>query len=121
MLELVDEGRIALSPAVELSYLTKEEQENLLTTIESEDCTPSLSQAKQMRNLSLCRMLSIDQILDIMTQPKANQKEVFKMPLEKVKEYSPRVQTMKEAEDFISKACDYYAKYLKRVRDRGDR
>ncbi len=118
MLELVDEGKIALSPAVELSYLTKEEQENLLTTIESEDCTPSFAQAKQMRNLSLCRMLSIDQILDIMSKPKANQKEVLKMPLEKVRAYSPKVTTIKEAEEFISKACDYYTRYLQRQRGR---
>ncbi len=121
ILSMADNGKIAFTVAVELSYLTKEEQTNLLETIKSEDCTPSLAQAQQIKKLSQTEDLSVDKIFEIMTQPKANQKEVFKMPLEKVKEYSPRVQTMKEAEEFISKACEYYAKYLKRVRDRGDR
>ncbi len=121
ILRMADNGKIAFTVAVELSYLSKDEQTQLYETIQSEECTPSLSQAQQMKKLSQTEDLSVDKIFEIMTQPKANQKEVFKMPLEKVKEYSPRVQTMKEAEEFIKKACDYYAKYLKRARDRGDR
>ncbi len=121
LLQLVDEGKIAFTVAVELSYLSQDEQTQLYETIQSEDCTPSLSQAQQMKKLSQTEDLSVDKIFEIMTQPKANQKEVFKMPLEKVKEYSPRVQTVKDAEDFISKACQYYARYLMRQRDRGDR
>ncbi len=121
LLKLADDGKIAFTVAVELSYLSKDEQTQLYETIQSEDCTPSLSQAQQMKKLSQTEDLSVDKIFEIMTQPKANQKEVFKIPLEKVKTYSPRVQTMKEAEEFISKACEYYARYLNRARDRGDR
>ncbi len=121
LLTLADNGKIAFTVAVELSYLSKDEQAKLYETIQSEDCTPSLSQAQQMKKLSQTEDLDADKIFEIMTQPKANQKEVFKMPLEKVKAYSPKVTTIKEAEEFITKACDYYAKYLKRVRDRGDR
>ncbi len=121
LLNMVDDSKIAFTVAVELSYLSKDEQTKLYETIQSEECTPSLSQAQQMKKLSQTEDLSVDKIFEIMTQPKANQKEIFKMPLEKVRAYSPRVQTMKEAEDFISKACEYYARYLKRLRDRGDR
>ncbi len=121
ILSMADNGKIAFTVAVELSYLSKDEQAKLYETIQSEECTPSLSQAQQMKKLSQTEDLSVDKIFEIMTQPKANQKEIFKMPLEKVRAYSPRVQTMKEAEEFITKACDYYAKYLKRARDRGDR
>ncbi len=121
ILRMADNGKIAFTVAVELSYLSKDEQTQLYETIQSEDCTPSLSQAQQMKKLSQTEDLNMDKILEIMTQPKANQKEVFKMPLEKVKAYSPKVTTIKEAEEFITKACDYYAKYLKRMRDRDDR
>ena len=75
ILQKVDEGRIALTPAVELSYLTDAEQEDLLETMESEDCTPSLSQAIQMKTLSQSGQLDMDKIFSIMTQPKANQQE----------------------------------------------
>ena len=74
LLSLVDEGKIALRPAVELSYLTEDEQTNLLETIESEDCTPSLSQAQQMRKLSAQGQLDMDAVFHTMTKPKANQK-----------------------------------------------
>ena len=74
LLSLVDEGKIALTPAVELSYLTEEEQNNLFDTIESEDCTPSLSQAQQMRKLSAQGQLDMDTVFHTMTKPKANQK-----------------------------------------------
>ncbi len=121
ILSMIDNGKIAFTVAVELSYLSKDEQTKLYETIQSEECTPSLSQAQQMKKLSQTEDLSVDKIFEIMTQPKANQKGVFKMPLEKVRAYSPKITTVKEAEEFITKACDYYAKYLKRMRDRGDR
>ena len=121
LLQLVDDGKIAFTVAVELSYLSKDEQTQLYETIQSEDCTPSLSQAQQMKKLSQTEDLDADKIFEIMTQPKANQKETFKVPLDKVKEIYPRIQTVKDAEDFISKACQYYARYLMRQRDRGDR
>ena len=72
ILQKVDEGRIALTPAVELSYLTEWEQRDLLETMESEDCTPSLSQSIQMKALSQSGQLDMDKIFSIMTQPKAN-------------------------------------------------
>ncbi len=121
LLNMVDDSKIAFTVAIELSYLSKDEQAKLYETIQSEDCTPSLSQAQQMKKLSQTEDLSADKIFEIMTQPKANQKEVFKMPLDKVKEIYPRIQTVKDAEDFISNACQYYARYLMRQRDRGDR
>ena len=73
ILQMVDDGKIALTPAVELSYLTKQEQKDLLETMESEDCTPSLSQAIQMKQLSQAGELDIDRIFDILREPKANQ------------------------------------------------
>ncbi len=121
ILALADNGKIAFTVAVELSYLSQDEQTQLYETIQSEDCTPSLSQAQQMKKLSQTEDLNMDKILEIMTQPKANQKKTFKVPLDKVKEIYPRIQTVKDAEDFISKACQYYARYLMRQRDRGDR
>ncbi len=121
LLKLVDDGKIAFTVAVNLSYLSKDEQNNLFETIQSEDCTPSLSQSHEMRKASIDGNLDMDTIFRIMTKPKANQKEMFKMPLEKVKTFNSKITTTKEAEDFIQKACEYYARYLKRSRDRGDR
>ena len=72
ILQMVDEGKIALTPAVELSYLTDTEQADLLETMESEDCTPSLSQAQQLKQLSQAGRLNMDKIFSIMREPKAN-------------------------------------------------
>lgn len=77
-LEYVDEGRIAFTPAVELSYLNDIEQQDLIQTIESEDCTPSLSQVVRMKKLSQAGELNDDKILEIMSEEKANQKERIK-------------------------------------------
>ncbi|MCM1269908.1 MAG: ParB/RepB/Spo0J family partition protein [Ruminococcus flavefaciens] len=120
LLDMVDAGRIAFTPAVELSYLREDEQHGLLTTIESEDCTPSLSQAQQMKCLSQCEMLDIDQIFSIITTPKANQKEMFKMPLEGLQKFSPKA-NRQQLEDFVMKACEHYYRYLKRQKDREER
>lgn len=79
LLQMVDEGKIAFRPAVELSYLEKEEQEDLLETIESEDCTPSLAQAIRMKGLSRDNQLDMDKIFEIMTEEKANQKEKLRI------------------------------------------
>ena len=87
LLDLVDEGRIALTPAVELSYLLPEEQRNLIETIESEDCTPSLSQSVRMRKLSNDGLLTMDKIFEIMTEVKGNQVEVLKIPTDRVRQY----------------------------------
>ena len=118
LLNLVDEGRIALTPAVELSYLLPEGQRDLLMTIESEDCTPSYSQAVRMRKLSEQGLLSPDSIFKIMSEVKGNQKEYLRLPTEKYDRYLKRFHTPKEKEDFIEKALDYYSKYLERNRDR---
>ncbi len=123
LLKMVDEERIALTPAVELSYLSEDEQKWLLETIETEEATPSLSQAQEMKNLSQAGMLDIDQIFSIMVKPKANQKEVIKIKVEVVDKYLKGCTTPKEREDFLLKACEYYSRFLQRQRnkDRGAR
>ena len=102
---------------MELSYLTKDEQRDVFDTICSEDCTPSLSQAQQMRKLSEQDKLDMDTVFGIMTKPKANQKEMVRLPLESVSRYLPRNTTPKDAAQFIEKACEYYSRYLNKKRD----
>ena len=123
ILQMVDEEKIALTPAVELSYLSEDEQKWLLETIETEEATPSLSQAQEMKNLSQAGMLDMDQIFSIMVKPKANQKEVIKIKVEVVDKYLKGCTTPKEREDFLLKACEYYSRFLQRQRnkDRGAR
>lgn len=123
LLKMVDEERIALTPAVELSYLTEDEQKWLLETIETEEATPSLSQAQEMKNLSQAGILDMDQIFSIMVKPKANQKEVIKIKVEAVDKYLKGCTTPKEREDFLLRACEYYSRFLQRQRnkDRGAR
>ena len=117
--KMVDEKRIALTPAVELSYLPKEAQRDLVTTIESEEATPSLSQAQQMRKLAEANDLDMDRIFSIMTEPKPNQKETIKVPVEYVRQFRPK-DSISQLQKFIQDACAHYAKYL-RNRDRGAR
>ena len=118
LLTLVDEERIAFRPAVELSYLTEDEQRWLLETIETEEATPSLSQAQEMKNLSQAGILDMDQIFSIMVKPKANQKEVIKIKVEAVDKYLKGCTTPKEREDFLLKACEYYSRFLQRQRNK---
>ena len=115
LLEYVDEGRIAFTPAVELSYLNDIEQQDLIQTIESEDCTPSLSQAVRMKKLSQQGLLDDDKILEIMLEEKANQKERIKIPTERVRKYFPKDYTNTQIEDTIIRLCEnYYKKQQKR-------
>ena len=115
LLEYVDEGRIAFTPAVELSYLNDIEQQDLIQTIESEDCTPSLSQAVRMKRLSQQGLLDDDKILEIMSEEKANQKERIKIPTERVRKYFPKEFTNTQIEDTIIRLCEnYYKKQQKR-------
>ena len=115
LLEYVDEGRIAFTPAVELSYLNDIEQQDLIQTIESEDCTPSLSQAVRMKKLSQAGELDDDKILEIMSEEKANQKERIKIPTERVRKYFPKDFTNTQIEDTIIRLCEnYYKKQQKR-------
>ena len=90
ILQMVDDGKIAMTPVVELSYLTKQEQQDLLETMESEDCTPSLSQAIQMKRLSQAGELDIDRIFDILREPKANQVDKISFRTTDLKKYFPK-------------------------------
>ena len=117
ILNMVDEGRIALTPAVELSYLTRQEQHKLLEYMEMNDCTPSLSQACRLKKLSQENALTAEAIAAVMSETKANQKEMFRVPLERIRKYVPSG-NMKQTEEFVLKACEHYQKYLLRKRER---
>ena len=118
ILQMVDEGRIALTPAVELSFLKKDEQENLFATMESEEATPSLSQAQRMKSLSQSGRLDMDTIFAIMTEEKGNQKETMKIGMERLKKYFPKGTTPKQMEDTIIKLLE---RELQRKRGRESR
>ena len=121
ILDMVDEGRIALTPAVELSYLTEWEQRDLLETMESEDCTPSLSQAIQMKALSQSGQLDMDTIFHIMTQPKANQQEKISFKVAELRDYFPRHYTAAQMMQEIKVALKERQQRLARQRDRDAR
>ena len=118
ILQMVDEGKIALTPAVELSFLKKDEQENLFATMESEEATPSLSQAQRMKQLSQRGRLEMDTIFAIMTEEKGNQKETLKINTSKLKKYFPKNTTPKQMEDTIIKLLEHE---LQRKRSRDSR
>ena len=118
ILQMVDEGKIALTPAVELSFLKKDEQENLFATMESEEATPSLSQAQRMKSLSQSGRLDMDMIFSIMTEEKGNQKETLKINTSKLKKYFPKNTTPKQMEDAIIKLLE---RELQRKRNRDSR
>ena len=121
ILQKVDEGRIALTPAVELSYLTDAEQEDLLETMESEDCTPSLSQAIQMKALSQSGQLDMDTIFHIMTQPKANQQEKISFKVSELRDFFPRHYTAAQMMQEIKMALKERQQRLARQRNRDAR
>ena len=121
LMSLVDENKIALTPAVELSYLTEEEQTNLLETIESEDCTPSLSQAQQMRKLSAQGQLDMDAVFHTMTKPKANQKLKVSISMEQLSPFFPQDVTPKAVIEYILKLLEDDRKRKARRRDREER
>ena len=114
LLKYVDEGQIAFTPAVELSYLNDIEQQDLLEAIESEDCTPSLSQAVRMKKLSQAGELNDDKILEIMSEEKANQKERIKIPTERVRKYFPKSYSNAQIEEMIIKLCEAHYKRKQR-------
>ena len=118
ILQMVDEGRIALTPGAELSFLTQEEQENLLTTMESEDATPSLAQAQRMKKLSQAGQLDMDAIFTIMTEEKGNQKETVKIGMNKLRKYFPRGTTPQQMEETIIRLLK---RELRRKRNRESR
>ena len=120
ILKYVDEGRISFTPAVELSYLNEQEQHDLLEQIEQSDCTPSLSQACRFKKISQGEGLTPEVIAEIMEEEKANQREMFKVPMERIRQYIPNANA-KQAEDFVLKACEHYRKFLIRQRNRDER
>ena len=117
ILEKVDEGRIALTPAVELSYLTEAEQKDLLETMESEDCTPSLTQAIQLKQASLQKTLNMDMIFAILRQPKANQQEKIVLKVNDIRRYFPQNYTTIQMTNDIMKGLELLRKQRARSKD----
>lgn len=116
ILDMVDNGKVAMRPAVELSYLPKEQQEILYDTMKSEDCTPSHAQAIKLRKFSESGKLGEDVILSILSEEKPNQVEQFKIPKKRIDKYFSPGTSMKQMEDTIVKALELYRK---RERDKG--
>jgi len=116
LLNLTDDGRIALRPAVELSYLTKDEQADLVETIAYEDATPSLAQAIKMRQFSNEGKLDMDRILSIMSEVKPNQREKLSFQADRLKKYIPAGISLKQTEDYVVKALEFYQRYLDKQR-----
>ncbi len=119
ILSMVDAGKIALTPAVELSYLTQREQQDLLETMESEDCTPSLSQAVQMKKLSQSGELNMDRIFEILREPKANQQEKISFRVDDLRKYFPKTYSVARIQERILKLLE--ADCRKRQLSRGER
>ena len=119
ILKMVDDGKIALTPAVELSYLTKQEQRDLLETMESEDCTPSLSQAIQLKKLSQVGNLNMDKIFDILREPKANQQDKISFRVDDLRKFFPKSYSTARIQETILKLLTDY--YRKRQRSREER
>ncbi len=110
VLQMVDDGKIAFRPAVELSYISKEQQESLYSTMECEDCTPSLAQAIKMKEFSKDGKLTDEVILSIMQEEKPNQREQFKIPKERISKYFAPGTPAQKIEDTIIKALELYRK-----------
>ena len=117
ILEKVDEGKIALTPAVELSYLREAEQKDLLETMESEDCTPSLTQAIQLKQASLQKKLNMDMIFAILRQPKANQQEKIVLKVNDIRRYFPQNYTTIQMTNDIMKGLELLRKQRARSKD----
>lgn len=119
ILDMVDEKRIAFTPAVELSYLLPEEQTMLLSEMEYNDCTPNLSQAQRLKELSMQGLFTEERLSAIMSEEKANQKERVKNSAERIRKYFPKDYTTAQIEETIVKLCEAY--HRKRLRDRDSR
>ena len=115
ILTMVDNGKIALTPAVELSYLRKQEQRDLLETMESEDCTPSLTQAMQLKKLSQSGLLTMDIIFDTLREPKSNQQDKISFRVDDLRRYFPKSYSAARIQETILKLLSDYQK--KRSRD----
>ena len=121
LLEKVDQGEIALRPAVDISYLPEDIQRSLLDTIEMEQCTPSYAQTRRMRTLLAEGKLTDEAIYAIMQEEKPNQKEKFTISASKIEKVLPQSVKASQREDFILKAIDYYAKHLQRKKEERER
>ncbi len=118
LLKLVDEERIAFTPAVELSYLSEYEQQILLEQIEFTDATPSLSQAQRLRKFSKDGNFFVDTVFAVLNEEKPNQKEQVRISADKLRDVLPKGLDKQKTEDFIIKACEHYRKYLIRQREK---
>lgn len=118
ILSMVDTGKIALTPAVELSYLTEQEQQDLLETMESEDCTPSLSQAVQLKKLSQSEELNMDKIFDILREPKANQQEKISFRVEDLRKFFPKTYSAARIQERILKLLEADCRKRQRSQER---
>ena len=121
LLEKMDQGEIALSVGVELSFLDEQNQRAVLEQCAINDCTPSYSQAWRMHKADREGTLTTAVIQTIMSEEKANQREMVKVPTSRLREVLPQGLDAKKTEDFIIKACDHYRKYLVRQRNRDER
>ena len=119
ILDIVDDGKIAFTPAVEISYLLPEEQTMLLSEMEYNDCTPNLSQAQRLKQLSMQGLFTAERLSAIMSEEKANQKERVKIPADRIRKYFPKDYTTAQIEETIVKLCEAY--HRKRLRDRDSR
>ena len=120
ILQMVDDRKIAMTPAVDISYLTKKEQEDLLETMECEDCTPSVSQAIRMKQLSQAGELDVYTIFDILTQKKANQRERIKLDVSDIRKFFPKNYSPAKIQQTIYQLLESYHRTWKRS-DRNDR
>ena len=118
ILSMVDAGKIALTPAVELSYLTGQEQQDLLETMESEDCTPSLSQAVQLKKLSQSGELTMDKIFEILREPKANQQEKISFRLDDLRKFFPKSYSVARIQERILKLLEADCRKRQRAQER---
>lgn len=118
ILQKVDEGQIALTPAVELSYLTEQEQQELLEVMECEDCTPSLSQAVKLKKLSQAGTLDVDTIVTLMSQPKANQAEKISFRVNDLRKFFPKSYDTAQIQETILKLLNDYQKRRQREQSR---
>jgi len=118
ILEMVDQKQIGFQPAVELSYLTRQEQLDLLETMQSEERTPSLAQAQRMKRLSADGRLNIDLIFSIMTEEKPNEKEKIVIPRKSIEAYIPKGLSRDKEVEYVTKALEYYQRYLQRQREK---
>ena len=119
LLELMDENKIAFSVGVELSYLDDQSQYDVLEQCEQNDCTPSYSQAVRMHKAINDGTLDKDFIIEIMSEEKANQRETYRIPAERLRGKIPSSYTAQQTEDYIVKAVEFYQKYLQRQRETG--